>query len=69
MAFKPGVEGLRLYTVPEVAGILRVKKGYVYELIYTGRLQAIKLSERRIRITNDQLMQYLEQETQGRAEN
>lgn len=38
------------YTVPEVARILRVKKGFVYELIYTGRLKAIRLSERRMRI-------------------
>lgn len=35
----------QLYTVPEVAKILRVKKGFVYELIYTGRLEALKLSE------------------------
>ncbi|MDD2443512.1 MAG: helix-turn-helix domain-containing protein [Desulfotomaculaceae bacterium] len=29
----------RFYTVPEVAKILRVKKGFVYELVYTGRLK------------------------------
>ena len=69
MTSKPGVEGLHLYTVPEVAGILRVKKGYVYELIYTGRLRSVRLSQRRIGVTNHQLKQYLEQETQGQAEN
>ena len=67
---KPDTDDIRIYTVPEIAGILRVRKGYVYELIYTGRLQSFKLSERRIRVTNDQLLQYLEQqETQGQAEN
>ncbi|HBQ27329.1 MAG TPA: DNA-binding protein, partial [Syntrophomonas sp.] len=29
-----------IYTVTEVAEKLKVRKGYVYELIYTGRLQA-----------------------------
>ncbi len=64
MTFKPDADDIRLYTVPEVAGILRVKKGYVYELIYTGRLRSVRLSERRIRVSNDQLRQYLE----GQAE-
>lgn len=41
---------MQFYTVPEVAKILRVKKGYVYELIYQKRLRALRLSERRIRI-------------------
>ncbi len=50
----------QLYTVPEVAKILRVKKGFVYELIYTGRLEALKLSERRIRISEEAVAAYLE---------
>lgn len=50
------------YTAPEVAKILRVKKSYVYELVATGRLKAIKLSERRLRISEDALREYLEGE-------
>lgn len=55
-----------MYTVPEVARILRVKKGYIYELIYQGRLRAIKLSERRIRVPQKALEEFIEKES-GRA--
>jgi len=51
---------MQLYTVIEVAKILKVKKGFVYELIYTGRLKAVKLSERRIRITEEDVRAYIE---------
>ncbi len=50
----------QLYTVPEVAKILRVKKGFIYELIYTGKLEVIKLSERRIRIAEEAVKMYVE---------
>lgn len=60
---------MQLYTVPEVAKILRVKKGYVYELIYTKRLRAIKMSERRIRIPEESLRNFLEQEMSLSMEN
>ena len=42
--------------------MLRVKKAYVYELVATGRLKAIRLSERRLRITEEALKDYLEVE-------
>jgi len=45
-----------------VAKMLRVKKAYVYELVATGRLKAIRLSERRLRITEEALKDYLEVE-------
>lgn len=60
---------MQLYTVPEVAKILRVKKGYVYELIYTKRLQAIRMSERRIRVSEESLKTFLRQEMSISAEN
>jgi len=47
---------INLYTASEVAKILRVKKAYVYELIATGRLKTVKLSERRLRISEDALL-------------
>lgn len=53
---------INFYTAPEVAKILRVKKAYIYELIATGRLKAIKLSERRLRIPEESLKEYLEAE-------
>lgn len=57
---------MQFYTVPEVAKILRVKKAYVYELVYQGRLKALRLSERRIRISDEALEEFVRQET-GRA--
>ncbi|WP_027717776.1 helix-turn-helix domain-containing protein [Desulfovirgula thermocuniculi] len=59
---------IQLYTVPEVARMLRVKKGFIYELIYTGRLEALKLSGRRIRITEEAIKNYLDSlKERGRA--
>ena len=52
----------KTYTVQEVAQILRVRKGYVYDMIYTGRLRAIRLSERRFRITQQALGDFFLQE-------
>jgi excisionase family DNA binding protein len=60
---------MQLYTVPEVAKILRVKKGYVYELIYTKRLKAIRMSERRIRVSEESLRNFLKQEMSASMEN
>jgi excisionase family DNA binding protein len=57
---------MRCYTVPEVAGMLRVRKSYVYELVAQGRLRALKLSERRIRIPAEALEEFIRQEA-GRA--
>ncbi|MBO8129286.1 MAG: helix-turn-helix domain-containing protein [Peptococcaceae bacterium] len=57
---------MQMYTVPEVARLLKVKKGYIYELIYQGKLRAIRLSERRIRIPQEALHEFIEKEN-GRA--
>jgi excisionase family DNA binding protein len=53
---------VKVYTVPEVARILHVNKGYVYDLIYTGKLKASRLSERRFRIRDEELSNFLKQE-------
>lgn len=50
---------LEFFTVPELARLFRVKKSYIYELIYSGRLQAIKLSERRLRIPASALNEFI----------
>ncbi len=47
------------YTVTEVAKILRIRKNYVYELIYRKKLAAIRLSEKRIRISRIALDNFL----------
>ncbi|MEW6172954.1 MAG: helix-turn-helix domain-containing protein [Bacillota bacterium] len=52
----------QFYTVPEVAKALRVRKSYVYELIYQGRLKAFNLSQRRIRIPEESLREFVEKE-------
>lgn len=59
----------KTYTAEQVAKILQIKKGFVYDLIYTGRLRAIRLSERRIRITEDALQDFLQQEEDIVTEN
>jgi excisionase family DNA binding protein len=56
------MQDTKTYTVQEVAQILRVRKGYVYDMIYTGRLRAIRLSERRFRITQQALGDFFLQE-------
>lgn len=56
---------MQLFTVPEVAKVLRVKKSFVYELVYTGRLKAMRLSERRIRIPEGSLEKFVEQNRVG----
>lgn len=53
---------MRFYTAPEVARMLKVKKAYVYELVVTGKLKALRLSERRLRIPEEALKEYLEAE-------
>jgi len=53
---------VRFYTVSEVAKILRVRKSYVYELVHQKRLRALRLSERCIRIPEEALREFVEQE-------
>ena len=53
---------MKTYTVAEVSKKLRVRKSFVYELIYTGRLKAIRLSKRRIRITDSALQEFIKEE-------
>lgn len=53
-------KNMKLYTVPEVAKIMRVKKPYIYELIATQQLKAIKFSERRIRVSQRALDEYFQ---------
>lgn len=57
---------MKFYTAPEVAKMLRVRKAYIYELVAQGRLRAIRLSERRLRISEEALREFLEKE-EGRA--
>lgn len=50
------------YTVEQVARMLGVRKGFIYDLIYTRRIRAIRLSERRFRITQQALDDFISQE-------
>lgn len=52
----------KTYTVIEIAEILKVRKNFVYDLIYHDRLKAIRLSERRFRITEKSLNEFFQQE-------
>ena len=51
---------LKLLTAPEVAKILRVEKGLIYELIHRKKLKAYRLGERRIRVPEEAVKEYLE---------
>ncbi|AFM40953.1 DNA-binding protein, excisionase family [Desulfosporosinus acidiphilus SJ4] len=50
---------ISFYTVPEVATMLRSKTNYIYDLISQGKLKAIRLSERRTRISSDALAEFI----------
>lgn len=51
---------MKCYTVQEVAALMGVGKHYIYELIYTGKLKASRLSERRFRVQESDLKDYLD---------
>ena len=59
---------MQTYTVEQIAKILQVRKNFVYDLIYTGRLRAVRLSERRFRISEAALAEFLLQEEARVAE-
>lgn len=50
-------------TVAEAAAICRVSKSVLYELIRTGRIVAIRISERRLVVPRGALMTLLSGET------
>ncbi|MEW6541936.1 MAG: helix-turn-helix domain-containing protein [Bacillota bacterium] len=50
---------MKLYTVPEIQRILKIRRGFAYELVANGRLKAIRLSERGLRITEESLKEFL----------
>ncbi|ACV62320.1 DNA binding domain protein, excisionase family [Desulfofarcimen acetoxidans DSM 771] len=54
---------MQFYTVSEVAKILRVRKTLVYEMVYSGRIKAIQLSKRRIRIAESSISEFIEKES------
>ena len=49
-----------LYTVQEVAAILKVDPRTVYRYINDGQLSAIRLSARKTRISRQDLLQFIE---------
>jgi len=52
---------MRLYTVSEVAQLLRISKRTVYSYIACGYLRAIQVNERKaIRIPEDALQEFLQ---------
>ena len=52
---------MRLLTVPEVAKILRIERGRTYELIHRKKIKAYRLGERRIRVPEEAVKEFLEQ--------
>ena len=63
------MQTINMYTVEQIAKILQVRKKFVYDLIYTGRIRAIRLSERRFRISSESLNDFFQQEEETLTEN
>lgn len=60
---------MQIYTVEQVSKILQIRKSYTYDLIYSGRLKAVRLSERRFRISEESLRAFIRQEEAAHAQN
>ncbi len=57
-----------LLTVPEVATKLGVSRQHAYRLIAEGRLPAVRLSERRLRVPQEALDAWLQVQTNRAVE-
>lgn len=55
----------RVYTVPEVAQVLRIGRGAAYALVNSGQLRAIRVGNRTIRVPADAVDDFL---TNGSAD-
>lgn len=53
----------QVYTIPEVAKILRISKCLAYELAHEGTLPVIRLGQRRMIVTHAALNNFLESYT------
>jgi len=60
---------MQTYTIEQVAKILQVRKNFVYDLVYKGRLKSLRLSERRFRISESALLEFMKQEEAAQVEN
>ena len=49
-----------LYTVTEVAKLLKVNRNFVYKIINTGELEAVKIGS--IKVRKEALNRYVEQQ-------
>jgi len=52
-----------LYTIKRVAAMLDVRPKFIYLEISYGHLQALKLTSRRMRISEQSLIEYIEKRT------
>jgi excisionase family DNA binding protein len=59
------IQSEKLLTVNVVAGRLKTSPSTVYRLIYEGKLKAIKLSPRSIRVLESSIDGYLERLNRG----
>ena len=48
-----------IYTISEAAKLLRIKKNKLYDLIYTGEINAFRISERGMRVSEQALLVYI----------
>ena len=52
----------RLMTVPEIAGVLRLSRKGVYDLLQSGGLGHVRVG-RRVRVRREQLLQFIAERT------
>jgi len=54
---------IKVYTVPEVARMLKISKDTAYMLVYSGQIKTIKVSPKRgLRVPEEALREFLEQD-------
>ena len=55
---------IKVYTIPEVAKMLKISKNTAYELVYSGRLKAVQVSPKKksLRVTEKALEAFLQKE-------
>lgn len=59
-SLSPKAKANELYTINEVAALLKVHRNTAYSLVKSGRIKSVQLSQRRTRVTRRALENYVE---------
>jgi excisionase family DNA binding protein len=50
---------MEIYTVPQLAKLLKKKQQDVYKMIYSGEIESFKIGIRGLRVTEDAIKDYI----------